>query len=69
MRTTIPDDLIPLQREWTRTYRELAGRPGHTALRRRLVRLTARLHFHPGLRDPAARAELRRLARRRTLDA
>ncbi|MET7361634.1 hypothetical protein ABZS76_24725 [Streptomyces sp. NPDC005562] len=66
MRHTIPHDLVRTQREWTRTYEKLAVHPGRTALRRRLIRLTARLHFHPRLRDPAARMELRRLARRGT---
>ncbi|MFD4628555.1 hypothetical protein ACFVYR_01445 [Streptomyces sp. NPDC058284] len=67
--TAIPYDLIRTQREWTLTYEKLAAQPGRTALRRHLIRLTARLHFHPRLRDPAARTELRRLARRYASDS
>ncbi|MFF3843469.1 hypothetical protein [Streptomyces sp. NPDC001930] len=44
-----PDDLVTAQEAWTRTYQELA-RPhptGDTALRRRLIRLSVQLYFHP----------------------
>ncbi|AZM51747.1 hypothetical protein DMA15_03440 [Streptomyces sp. WAC 01529] len=63
MRHTIPDDLIRTQQEWIRTYQLLADQPGRTALRRRLIRLSATLNSHPRLRSPAARMELHRLAR------
>lgn len=63
MHHTIPDDLICAQREWTATYQQLADQPGRTALRRSLIRLTSRIYFDPHLRTPAARLELRRLAR------
>ncbi|MFF1374664.1 hypothetical protein [Streptomyces sp. NPDC058308] len=69
MRHTIHRELIRTQREWTLTYEKLAEQPERTALRRRLIHLTARLHFHPRLRDPAARVRLRRLARCRTSDS
>ncbi|MEU6993987.1 hypothetical protein ABZ953_25455 [Streptomyces sp. NPDC046465] len=69
MRHTIPHELIRTQREWTLTYEKLADQPGRTVLRRRLIHLTARLHFHPCLRDPAARMRLRRLARCRASDS
>ncbi|MGW5739122.1 MULTISPECIES: hypothetical protein [Streptomyces] len=58
----IPDDLVRLQREWTATYRRLADQPGRTVLRRRLLRLSVELHFHPRLRTATARAALRRRA-------
>ena len=64
-----PPDLIELQVEWQLTYAALAvPRPAHTtALRRRLQTLSGQLQFHPywtgASRTPAARVELRRLAR------
>ncbi|POX43404.1 hypothetical protein C3486_00280 [Streptomyces sp. Ru73] len=64
-----PQDLIELQRARNHAYAELAGRSGNpTVLRRRLLRLCARLHWHPHFdgsdgRSPGARAELRRRVR------
>ncbi|MFJ7778611.1 hypothetical protein [Streptomyces yangpuensis] len=68
-----PDDLVDLQEAWLRTYAALAQAPaggGATALRRRLIVLSCRLHAHPhwataptGWRDGGV--ELRRAARRR----
>jgi len=64
-----PLDLIKLQTEWQLTYAALAvPRPAHTtALRRHLQTLSGQLQFHPywtgPCRTPAARVELRRLAR------
>ncbi|RII09628.1 hypothetical protein DSC45_30480 [Streptomyces sp. YIM 130001] len=61
---TLPHDLVRTQQEWDRTYRALAQRPGRRAvLRRRLLRLSTRLYFHPALARPGARVELERLAR------
>ncbi|MFF7178956.1 hypothetical protein [Streptomyces sp. NPDC008121] len=63
-----PDDLVTAQRSWSATYEELA-RPGQdrpTPLRRRLLRLSAEICFHPYWRLPlptAGRAELRELVR------
>lgn len=66
-----PDDLVQTQRAWHAAYRELAtSRPRHTTeLRRRLLVLSVRIQWHPfwstpGGRVPAARVELKRLARR-----
>ncbi|MFF2173261.1 hypothetical protein [[Kitasatospora] papulosa] len=66
-----PDDLIHAQQAWHATYRQLATpRPRHTtALRRRLLVLSVRIQWHPfwstpSGRVPAARVELRRMARR-----
>ncbi|MFI8438909.1 hypothetical protein ACIGJO_35305 [Streptomyces sp. NPDC079020] len=66
-----PDDLVRAQREWLATYRQLAApRSRHTtALRRRLLDLSAWILWHPFWstppgRTPAARVELRRLAHR-----
>ncbi|MFG3532693.1 hypothetical protein ACGF8B_39175 [Streptomyces sp. NPDC047917] len=65
-----PDDLVRAQRDWLATYRQLAEpRPRHTtALRRRLLDLSAYLLWHPFWSTlpgtPAARVELRRLAHR-----
>ncbi|MFE4305700.1 hypothetical protein [Streptomyces sp. NPDC056891] len=44
-----PDDLVIAQEAWTRTYEELARpRPaGVTDLRRRLIRLSVQVYFHP----------------------
>ncbi|MET8468488.1 hypothetical protein ABZY90_05560 [Streptomyces sp. NPDC006422] len=63
MRNTITEDLVETQREWDATYRQLAERPGRTALRRRLLHLSRVL---AGERlTPAEKAELRRRARGR----
>lgn len=69
-----PDDLVRTQAAWNATYRALAvPRPRDTtALRRRLLRLSVRLWWHPrwtttdaaGL-VPAARTELRQIVRDR----
>jgi hypothetical protein len=42
----IPNDLARAQEEWHTAYRQLAERP-HTALRRRLLHLSAQVMFHP----------------------
>lgn len=69
--TDFPDDLIQTQHAWTATYTALAApRPDDTAaLRRRLLCLSVRLWWHPYWRSvsavPAARTELRQLARGR----
>ncbi|MEU6423309.1 hypothetical protein [Streptomyces spiralis] len=42
----IPDDLARAQEEWHATYRRLAARPC-TAHRRRLIRLSSEVMFHP----------------------
>ncbi|MFI0005772.1 hypothetical protein ACH4NR_37050 [Streptomyces globisporus] len=66
-RFPFPDDLIAAQREWHATYRALAvPRPRHaTELRRRLLHLSVRIHWHPfwstPAGPPAARVELRRM--------
>ncbi|MFB8381166.1 hypothetical protein [Streptomyces rubiginosohelvolus] len=59
---------INAQREWHATYRALAApRPHHaTELRRRLLLLSVRIHWHPWWStpagwSPAAWVELRRL--------
>ncbi|MGW2090426.1 hypothetical protein [Streptomyces sp. NPDC001880] len=70
MTSPFPDDLVRAQRDWLTTYRQLAQpRPRHTsALRRRLLDLSAQIQWHsfwstpPG--TPAARVELRQLAHR-----
>ncbi|MEV6332267.1 hypothetical protein [Streptomyces sp. NPDC051909] len=62
---TIPDDLVRLQTAWTATYAALAhaGSGSTTALRRRLLRLSVALWWHPWWATsgagPAARVELR----------
>ncbi|ANP51559.1 hypothetical protein J2Z21_009061 [Streptomyces griseochromogenes] len=56
----IPDDLTQALEEWHTTYRRLAAEP-RTALRRRLIRLSAQVLFHPywdGGRRTAARSSL-----------
>lgn len=69
--TDFPDDLVRTQAAWNATYRALAApRPRHpAALRRRLLLLSVRLWWHPYWETvpavPAARSELRRLARAR----
>ncbi|MFB7969555.1 hypothetical protein [Streptomyces rubiginosohelvolus] len=67
-RFPFPDDLIDAQRDWHATYRALAAlRPRHAAeLRRRLLLLSVRIHWHPWWStpagwSPAARVELRRM--------
>ncbi|MFI7292115.1 hypothetical protein ACIBRY_36610 [Streptomyces anulatus] len=67
---SFPDDLIRAQREWHDTRRALAApRPRHaTELRRRLLHLSVRIHWHPFWSTPdgwtpAARVELRRQTR------
>ncbi|MFD3998907.1 hypothetical protein [Streptomyces sp. NPDC058583] len=44
-----PDDLVTIQEAWTRTYEELAcpHPTGVTDLRRRLIRLSVQVYFHP----------------------
>ncbi|MER5880131.1 hypothetical protein ABT119_29945 [Streptomyces sp. NPDC001910] len=63
---TFPHDLAHLQAAWNSTYDALAApcpSTANTALRRRLIRLSTRLWWHPYWsgpgRDPAARQELR----------
>ncbi len=65
-----PHDLLQAQRDWYRTYNALAALPppaGTTALRRRLLDLSSRIvwhgHWSAQPSPPAARVELRRLAR------
>ncbi|GGU11277.1 hypothetical protein [Streptomyces lateritius] len=63
-----PDDLVTAQRSWAATYEELArtGTARTTALRRRLLRLSGRVYFHPYWDQPrptAGRPELAELAR------
>lgn len=67
-RFPFPHDLVRAQQEWHDVYRALAQpRPRHaTELRRRLVLLSVRIHWHPFWSTPAgwtpaARVELRRL--------
>ncbi|MGW4221498.1 hypothetical protein ACWEJZ_31335 [Streptomyces bacillaris] len=75
-RFRFPADLIRAQQQWHDTYRALAApRPRHTTeLRRRLLLLSVRIHWHPfwstpaGVR-PAARVELRRVTGGRARDA
>ncbi|MFD5977789.1 MULTISPECIES: hypothetical protein [Streptomyces] len=66
-RFRLPDDLICAQQEWHDTYRALAvpRQRSTTGLRRRLLRLSVRIEWHPfwstpAGRSPAARVELRR---------
>jgi len=67
--TDFPDDLVQTKAAWNATYNALAApRPRDTtALRRRLLRLSVRLWWHPYWETarsvPAARSELRHLAR------
>jgi hypothetical protein len=68
-RSTFPDDLMQAQREWDRVYRALAApRPyGRAELRRRLLRLSARIFTDPvwGTDRPTTGwAELRHQVRR-----
>ncbi|MFF5273776.1 hypothetical protein [Streptomyces sp. NPDC000133] len=49
-RPTLPEDLITAQRAWERTYRSLAdpaNRQQTTALRRRLLKLSVKVWWHP----------------------
>lgn len=69
-RSTFPDDLTQVQREWDHVYRALAApQPnGTTELRRRLLLLSARIFTDPHLgttRPSGGWAELRHQARRR----
>ncbi|MBT2394258.1 hypothetical protein J7E87_33860 [Streptomyces sp. ISL-1] len=71
-RTSFPDDLVQMQKDWLRTYEELDRRSpaaSTTALRHRLILLSCRLAGHPfwteAGRSPAARAELRHHVRAR----
>ncbi|NUK78060.1 hypothetical protein HRW23_11745 [Streptomyces lunaelactis] len=68
--SAFPDDLVQAQRDFNATYQALAapGRHGYTELRRRLLRLSVRILWHPfwtahPAGAPAARIELRRQAR------
>ncbi|MFD9099107.1 hypothetical protein [Streptomyces collinus] len=69
--TSFPDDLVQTQAAFHATYAALAAphRGDTTALRRRLLRLSVRLWWHPYWDTtpsvPAARMELRQLARAR----
>ncbi|MEU6481070.1 hypothetical protein ABZ858_30185 [Streptomyces sp. NPDC047017] len=69
--TDFPDDLVPMQAGWNATCDALAAPRlrDTTALRRRLLRLSVRLWWHPywetASSPPSARSELRRLARAR----
>ncbi|MFG2357493.1 hypothetical protein [Streptomyces sp. NPDC048521] len=64
-----PDDLVQTQAAFNATYNALAAphRRDTTALRRHLLRLSVRLWWHPYWETtrpaPAARAELRQMAR------
>jgi hypothetical protein len=66
-----PDDLVQTQAAFNATYDALAAphRCDTTALRRRLLRLSVRLWWHPYWETarpaPAARTELRQTARTR----
>ncbi|MFJ6355013.1 hypothetical protein ACIQKB_36850 [Streptomyces sp. NPDC092046] len=68
-RRPFPADLIRTQQAWTATYTALAdaGTGSTTVLRRRLLRLSAALWWHPWWAasgdGPAARVELRELVR------
>ncbi|MER5463021.1 hypothetical protein ABT010_20505 [Streptomyces sp. NPDC002668] len=69
--TSFPSDLVQAQRDWNRAYAELAeGQGPYTELRRRLLRLSSALFWHPFWDterggSPAARVELRRQVRSR----
>jgi len=64
-----PQDLLQAQKAWHRAYTELAAAPqgAHTTeLRRRLLRLSVRIFWHPywsSAEGSARHAELRRQAR------
>ncbi|MER6239077.1 hypothetical protein ABT185_23930 [Streptomyces clavifer] len=64
-RFPFPDDLVRAQQEWHDTYRALALPRRTTELRRRLLALSVRIHWHsfwstPPGRTPATRVDLRR---------
>ncbi|WP_327419874.1 hypothetical protein OG612_00670 [Streptomyces sp. NBC_01527] len=68
--TAFPHDLVQARHDWNITYRALAtsGNRHTTVLRRRLLDLSRRIWWHPFWTTvpgnaPAARVELRRLAR------
>jgi hypothetical protein len=66
-RSTFPDDLVQVQREWDRVYRALAAprRYGTAELRRRLLQLSARIFNDPAWgtgRPSTGWAELRNQA-------
>ncbi|MGW2779574.1 hypothetical protein ACWC4C_45130 [Streptomyces olivaceoviridis] len=69
--TGFPDDLVQTQAAWNATYQALAAPHlrDTAALRRRLLLLSVRLWWHPYWETvpsvPAARTELRQLARAR----
>ncbi|MFJ7948839.1 hypothetical protein ACIQ6K_35200 [Streptomyces sp. NPDC096354] len=72
--TVFPRDLVQAQRDWNITYRALttSGNRHTTILRRRLLDLSVRIWWHPfwatvPSNAPAARMELRRLARAQSL--
>ncbi|MEU1224092.1 hypothetical protein [Streptomyces microflavus] len=62
-RFPFPADLIHAQQQWHTTYRALAApRPRHaTELRRRLLTLSARIHWHPFWATPAGRTSAARV--------
>ncbi|WNI20098.1 hypothetical protein [Actinacidiphila sp. ITFR-21] len=70
-----PHDLLQAQIAWHRAYAALADAPAGphtTAQRRRLLRLSVRVFWHPYWSDPpspARREELRRQARALEPDA
>ncbi|MER7665308.1 hypothetical protein [Streptomyces sp. NPDC096193] len=72
--TAFPSDLVQAQRDWNRTYAQLAeGAPHCTTLRRRLLRLSVRLLWHPFWetergRSPGVRVELRQQVRAQVRD-
>ncbi|WP_328765543.1 hypothetical protein [Streptomyces sp. NBC_00272] len=70
---SFPDDLVGLQADWLRTYRELARQPASartTGLRRRLIDLSRAITAHPywsrPVRTAGGPAELRRAAKARS---
>ncbi|WP_189105932.1 hypothetical protein [Streptomyces camponoticapitis] len=70
---SLPEDLVKARRAFTATYEALAAPcPGQdrAALRRRLLRLSVRIWWHPywttSRTGPAARVRLRELARTST---
>ncbi|MFF7331818.1 hypothetical protein [Streptomyces sp. NPDC008150] len=64
--TDFPDDLVRIQHAWNTTYRALAAhRPQEAAtLRRRLLRLSVRLWWHPFWNGTTQASELRGELRR-----
>jgi hypothetical protein len=69
-----PQDLLQAQEAWHRAYTDLAAAPQGartTELRRRLLRLSVRIFWHPywsSTGGSARRVELRRQARQPQLD-